>query len=104
MKKGKMNKSSKLVLSIIFDLLGMASYLIPALGETLDLVWAPIAGILMYNMYGGTTGILGGIFSTLEEASPGADLIPTFTLVWLYTYVWKKDTEKQEDVVTINVD
>ncbi len=102
MEKKKMNKSSKLVLSIIFDLLGMASYLIPGLGETLDVVWAPIAGILMFSMYGGTTGVLGGLFSTLEEASPGMDLIPTFTLIWLYTYVWKKTPE--ENPVTINVD
>ena len=35
------------------------------------------------------------IISTfIEEIIPGFDLIPTFTLMWLYTYVLKKSPAK----------
>ncbi len=93
-----MSKSVKLILSIIFYAIGMISYLFPIVGETLDIVWAPISGILMFSMYGGAKGVMSGMFSALEEASPGMDLIPTFTLVWLWTYVWQKDKNEVEEI------
>jgi len=34
-------------------------------------------------MFGKRFGALGGIFSFLEEISPGLDFIPTFTIAWL---------------------
>ena len=84
------NKQRKLMLSILFDLIGYLTYLIPFLGEFLDIAWAPIAGFILARMYKGTIGTVGGIFAFVEELMPGLDFIPTFTLTWIYTYLIKK--------------
>lgn len=88
------NKSRKLMLSILFDLIGYASYGIPLVAELTDIVWAPIAGFLLARMYKGTVGTVGGITVFVEELLPGVDFIPTFTLTWIYTYLIKKEGEK----------
>ena len=87
-------KSRKLVLSIIFDLIGFASYGIPLLAELTDIVWAPIAGFILARMYKGTVGTVGGLTVFVEELLPGIDFIPTFTLTWIYTYLIKKEENK----------
>lgn len=84
------NKRQKLVLSILFDLAGMVTYILPVLGETFDVIWAPIAGLLLNRMYKGTVGKVGGIIVFVEELMPGLDIIPTFTLTWIYTYYFQK--------------
>jgi hypothetical protein len=89
-KKTKSNKNRDLVLSLLFDGIGMISYLIPVLAEFTDLIWAPIAGLLLLRMYKGTVGTVGGIIVFIEELLPGLDFIPTFTLTWIYTYLIKK--------------
>lgn len=86
----KSNKNRDLVLSLLFDGIGMLSYLIPVLAEFTDLIWAPIAGLLLLRMYKGTVGTVGGIIVFIEELLPGLDFIPTFTLTWIYTYLIKK--------------
>ncbi|AWM14472.1 hypothetical protein DI487_11805 [Flavobacterium sediminis] len=85
------NKKAKLVLSIIFDLIGMMSYLVPVFGEAVDVIWAPISGLLLMLMYKGTKGKVAGIIGTIEELIPFIDIIPTFTLTWLYTYFIQKE-------------
>jgi hypothetical protein len=52
------------------------------LGEAEDLLWAPISGIIFYFMFGKKLGLSGGVFSFLEEITPGLDFIPTFTIAW----------------------
>jgi hypothetical protein len=89
-KKQSQEKQHKLILGILFDLIGMASYLIPVYAESIDLIWAPISGILLMKMYKGSTGKVAGIIGFIEEIVPFIDFIPTFTLTWLYTYVYKK--------------
>nr|WP_294935578.1 hypothetical protein [uncultured Flavobacterium sp.] len=85
------NRKKHLILGIIFDLIGYASYGVPLFAEITDVVWAPIAGFLLSRMYKGTTGTVGGIFVFIEELLPGVmDFIPTFTLTWIYTYIIKK--------------
>ncbi len=86
------NRRAKLLFGILFDAIGYLSYLIPLAGEFSDIIWAPLAGLLLKSMYKGTVGTVGGIFAFIEEAVPGLDFIPTFTLTWLYTYVYKKQT------------
>ena len=54
------NKSRDLILSIVLDLIGYATYAIPFLGEFADIVWAPVAGYLMTRIYKGFAGKLGG--------------------------------------------
>ncbi|THF51491.1 hypothetical protein E6C50_06930 [Flavobacterium supellecticarium] len=84
------DKQRKLMLSILFDLIGCMTYLLPFFGEFLDIAWAPIAGFILARMYKGTIGTVGGIFAFVEELMPGLDFIPTFTLTWIYTYVIRK--------------
>ena len=80
-------KTTHLIISIIIDLIGMATYLLPVIGELIDFIWAPISGIAIFIMYrqNRAVGILGGLFGTAEEVLFG-DFIPTATLLWLYTY------------------
>jgi hypothetical protein len=83
-------KQAKLVLGILFDLIGMMSYIIPGLAEIIDVVWAPVSGLLLAKMYKGNVGKVAGVFGFLEEIIPGTDIIPTFTITWIYTYVISK--------------
>jgi hypothetical protein len=87
----KSHKKTKFVLGLIFDIIGMLSYLVPGFAETIDIVWAPISGLLISKMYKGSVGKAAGVFSFLEEIIPGTDIIPTFTLTWIYVYVIKKE-------------
>ncbi|MFB9055648.1 hypothetical protein ACFFU9_02745 [Mariniflexile ostreae] len=85
-----MNKYTKLGFGILFDAIGYLSYIIPGIGEFTDIVWAPISGWLMTRLYKGKAGKIAGVIAFVEEALPGFDVIPSFTLMWLYTYVFKK--------------
>ncbi len=80
----------KLILGLFFDFIGMLSYLIPGIAETIDVIWAPISGMLLVAMYKGTTGKVAGVIGTLEELIPFTDIIPTFTITWLYEYFQDK--------------
>lgn len=86
----KTNKKKQLLLGLLFDALGMLSFTIPFVGEFTDVVWAPLAGFLMTWMYKGKIGKIAGIFTFLEEIIPFTDVIPSFTLTWIYTYWIKK--------------
>ena len=85
------NKYKKLVLCILLDALGYVSFIIPGFGEFTDVIWAPISAWLLIKMYKGNTGKIAGIVSFVEEALPSLDVIPTFTLTWIYTYVVKSN-------------
>ena len=83
-------KNKHLILGIVFDLIGMLSFTIPLVGEFSDVVWAPLAGFLMTWMYKGKVGKIAGVFTFLEEIIPFTDVIPSFTLTWIYTYLIRK--------------
>lgn len=87
------NKQRNLFLGILFDLVGMLTYLVPFLGEFADTIWAPIAAFMLSYMYKGMIGKVGGIIEFLEEILPFSDFIPTFTLTWIYTYIIKNPEE-----------
>lgn len=80
-----LSKNKKLGLSILFDIIGMLTIF--------DIIWAPVSGYLMSKMYKGTKGKIAGVFSFIEEAIPGFDIIPTFTIMWFLTYVFQKEEE-----------
>lgn len=88
-------KYKKLIVSIILDLIG----LIPMI----DLVWAPLSGFIMTKMYTGNKGKIAGIVSFVEEIIPFSDFIPTFTIMWFYTYVFSKSnddkTPKNKEII-----
>lgn len=75
-------KKPNLFFCIFMDLIGMASLLLPALGEWSDLIWAPLSAYIFYKSFGSIGGLLGGAFSFLEEVIPFTDIIPTFTIAW----------------------
>lgn len=78
-----LSKNKKLALSILFDIIGMVTFI--------DIIWAPVSGYLMTKMYRGRKGKIAGIFSFVEEILPGLDIIPSFTIMWLLTYVFQKE-------------
>jgi hypothetical protein len=77
----------------------MTSYLLPFIGEAEDFVWAPVSAIIFYFLFGKKNfGILGGVFSFIEELLPGFDFIPTFTIARL---IRKKELSKHPQVKKI---
>lgn len=84
------NKYKKLALSLIFDAIGMVSYSLFLFGEPIDIVWAPISAFIMTRMYKGNTGKIAALVSLFEELMPMTDIVPTFTLTWIYQYVLKE--------------
>jgi hypothetical protein len=95
------SKRSKLLAGILFDLIGMLSYLFPVVGELTDVIWAPISGYLMTKLYPGKSGMFAGAFATIEELAPGMDIIPSFTLMWLYTYLIKGEKEADSSFIDL---
>ncbi|KAL3924259.1 MAG: hypothetical protein SGILL_001157, partial [Bacillariaceae sp.] len=71
----------KLLLSLLIDLVGSASYLLPVVGEGLDLAWAPAQTILIMAMYDSTTPNLKYV-SFVEEILPFTDVVPSATIGW----------------------
>jgi len=65
----------------------MLSFVLPGIGEFSDVIWAPLAGWLMTRMYKGKIGQAAGVVTFVEELIPGLDVIPTFTIMWVYTYL-----------------
>jgi len=88
-----MKKYKSLLLSVLFDAIGMLSFTIPGIGEFSDVIWAPISALLIYKMYGGMEGKVAAGVTFVEEMLPGMDFIPTFTLMWLYRNVLQKKNE-----------
>jgi len=81
------NKQKDLLLGLLYDCIGMLSFTIPGIGEFADVIWAPIAGVLIARMYKGSAGKVAGVFTFLEELFPFTDFIPSFTMMWIYTYL-----------------
>ncbi len=95
MSKKDDKRTRNLLLGLLFDAIGMSSILLPGLGDFLDLIWAPLAGWLMTRMYKGKLGQAAGIITFVEEVVPGLDIVPTFTIMWVYTYLISgKKTQK----------
>ncbi|MFH6603729.1 hypothetical protein ACEZ3G_09600 [Maribacter algicola] len=95
MAKEKDEKIKKLLLGLLFDAIGLLSFTIPLVGEFSDIVWAPLSAWLMTKMYRGKIGQAAGVITFVEEIIPGLDVIPTFTIMWLYTYVFKGSRKKE---------
>ena len=88
------NRYKKLALGVVFDAIGMVPFL--------DLLWAPLSAYLMTKMYPGKKGKIAAAISFVEEALPFLDFVPTFTIMWVYTYVFKGKKE-DEPTKTIEV-
>ncbi len=103
----KINKYKLLRKGILYDLVGMSTLLIPFLGPFLDIIWAPIAAKKMGEMYKGNTGKIASWIVFIEEILPFTDFVPTFTLMWIYTFVFAPKfgtAQEQPAVQTIEVE
>ena len=76
----------KLVVSLLIDLVGSSSYLLPVLGELTDVVWAPLQTIFIMAMYNNVTPNLKYV-SFFEELLPFTDVIPTASIGWACQFV-----------------
>lgn len=85
------NKYKKLAFGLIFDAFGFASFAFPLL----DVAWAPLSAYLMTKMYKGKEGKIAAAITFVEEAMPFLDVIPTFTLMWVYTFIFKSKTAEK---------
>jgi hypothetical protein len=72
-----------LLLCLLLDAIGMLSFTVPLLGESFDVIWAPVSSLIYLRLFGVKRGWSGSILVFLEEILPGTDFIPTFTLTWL---------------------
>ncbi|MTH14333.1 hypothetical protein [Flavobacterium sp. LC2016-01] len=88
------SRISKLMIGLILDGIGMISFSIPLLGEFSDVIWAPIAAFIMTRMYKGRVGKVASVLTFLEEIIPFTDVIPSFTLTWIYTYFFSRERMK----------
>lgn len=86
-----MSKYKLLFFGLLIDVFGMltSSWVLPVIGDFADIVWAPLTAWLMTRFYKGNAGKIAGVATFVEEIIPGLDIIPSFTLMWLYTYVIK---------------
>ena len=73
-------KEIKLWYCLVMDLIGMATYFVPTLGESFDLVWAPLSPIVFYIWF---RKPIGSMIAMAEEVLPFTDIIPTFTIAYL---------------------
>lgn len=100
-----MSKYKLLFFGLLIDAFGMltSSWVLPIIGDFADIIWAPLSAYLMTRFYRGNAGKIAGVATFIEEIIPGLDIIPSFTLMWLYTYVIKdsklsKVIDVEEDV------
>ncbi|SHI75302.1 hypothetical protein SAMN04488096_104107 [Mesonia phycicola] len=84
-------KNKLLLKAVIYDGIGMLSSFIPVVGPFLDIAWAPFAAKKMQEMYPSKKGKIASVLVFIEEILPFTDIVPTFTLMWLYYFVWKKN-------------
>ena len=97
------NKNKLLFKGLAYDALGMVTLGIPVVGPLLDLAWAPFAAKKMGQMYPGKKGRLASILVFIEEVLPFTDIIPSFTLMWLYTYKFSERKASTKEVLQAEV-
>ena len=87
-----------IAICILLDLVGMATYALPFLGEFSDVVWDPVSAMIFNKMFGGRVGLIGGVLNFLEEMVPFKDVITSFTIAW---FIRKRELDKDaaKDIV-----
>jgi hypothetical protein len=85
-----MKKRPSIVICILMDLIGFASFSLPGIGEFSDLIWAPVSGTVFYFLFGGRIGFFGGLLNFTEEILPFTDFIPSFSIAWVLKYLMEE--------------
>lgn len=81
------SKSKRLYYGLLCDALGMVSLVFPPF----DFIWAPLSAYIMTRLYKGREGKVAAVISFVEEALPWVDIVPSFTLMLMYTYFYKRN-------------
>jgi len=88
-----MKESVKLIISVIMDILGCGSYIIPVYAEITDIIFAPIQMAWIWFAYKSLPAtLIGGA----EEIIPFTDAIPTCTATHIYYHIKKNKKEVKE--------
>jgi len=69
----------KLLACVGLDLCGNATYFLPALGEGVDLAYAPAQAVALKMLFNSNAVAVLGF---AEEIMPFTDIIPTATIAW----------------------
>ena len=82
--------------SILIDIMGVLSYVVPGIGEASDIATAPITVAWIFEMVSdveepdSSAAELLSAFGGIEELAPFIDIIPSATIAWAYKwYVMK---------------
>ena len=78
------SRTNSLIQSLLIDAIGMATYLVPGLGESFDLMVAPILAIWIWRLHGSW---IAGSIGFFEEILPYTDIFPTATATWCYRFL-----------------
>lgn len=73
----------KLVGSIVIDAIGVSTFALPGVGETFDVIWAPVSGFIIQQVYGSPGFAFLGF---AEEILPFTDVLPTATIAWVWLF------------------
>lgn len=73
----------KLIGSFVIDFIGVSTFAIPGMGEAFDVVWAPISGLIIQQVYGSPGFAFMGF---AEEILPFTDVLPTATIAWFWMF------------------
>ena len=72
---------AKLFLCICIDILGSANEAIPLVGELVDVIYAPIAALLLRQLFSGSNIV--ALLEFTEEILPFTDILPLATICWI---------------------
>ena len=72
---------SKLFLCICIDILGSANEAIPLVGELVDVIYAPVAALLLRRLFSGSNIVF--LLEFAEEILPLTDVLPLATICWV---------------------
>lgn len=86
-KYDKISPLNQLGICLMLDLLGAVTYLLPAMGEFADIVYAPIQAYFAWQMFGGEKwGAIWTGVAFCEELLPFVDIFPSMTIGWFFKF------------------
>jgi hypothetical protein len=88
----RLNRYVTLFLCVVIDVIGCMTYLVPALGEAFDAIWAPASAGLLHYIFDST---LVTSVQFIEEALPLTDLFPTATAAFFYFHLSEWNTRNR---------
>ncbi|KAL9188759.1 hypothetical protein ACHAXT_007137 [Thalassiosira profunda] len=83
---------AKLFLCVCIDILGSANEAIPLVGELVDVVYAPIAALLLRQLFAGSNIVF--LLEFTEEILPFTDILPLATIC--HFLAWKTSSQHRK--------